>query len=793
MEEIVRKKIQLYGIVQGIGFRPFVKRLADDCHINGYVKNKGSYVSVSAEGTKKNLADFTSRLISDAPKVSSIIQMKEEVVSALGDTEFVIIDSEFKAGDVFVSPDLALCDDCLSEMLNPNDRRYLHPFINCTNCGPRLTILESMPYDRERTTMKYFSMCDNCEAEYTDPKSRRYHAQPVCCHQDGPRLYVIGRKEIDNDAIILIRKIIRNGGIAAIKGIGGFHLCCDATNEKAVARLRTIKKRPSKPFAVMFKNILSAEKTCFISQSERECMTGVQKPILILTKRETIYVASNVAPDNPTLGSMLPYSPLHALLFEYPDDKQFPDALIMTSGNAKDEPIAKDDEEATAMLTPFCDVILSHNREILIRADDSVMRYIGDKKMLIRRSRGYAPLPVVISSASKGQVLAIGGELKNTFVLTKDQLFYPSPYIGDMGNVKSAEALISGIDRMKNLFEIEPTVVACDLHPDYQSRAIAESMELPVIYVQHHYAHILSCMAENNISEPVIGVAFDGTGYGTDGTIWGGEFLISSPEEFSRIGSIKSFKQIGGDIAVKEGYRIALALLIDLYGVSEAEKIAVRLNLCDKYTVRRTQAMMQAEISTVTSTSVGRLFDAVSALLGIKKVSTFEAEAAVSLEYASKNRFVSLAHPQLTEDTERNNRFYERQTIGGDDGHEKLFEISTEIIIRKIVESLLNGEKVDILAAAFHNYIAECIVIGSIFCKNVAKINKVALSGGVFQNVLLLNETEKRLKEEGFEVFTQKMVPANDGGIALGQAYYGTVEYNSFRLEKSSIQEINDE
>ncbi len=786
MKEKLRKHIQLYGIVQGIGFRPFVKRLADDCHITGYVKNKGSYVTLAAEGNPDDLRDFTQRLVSDAPKVSAIVQMKEDIIPVVGDTEFVILDSEFKSGDVFVSPDLAVCDDCLSELFDSNNRRYLHPFINCTNCGPRLTILESMPYDRERTTMKHFSMCDSCEAEYTDPKTRRYHAQPVCCHQDGPQLYVIGREEKDRDAIILIREVIRKGGIVAVKGIGGFHLCCDATNEEAVARLRTLKKRPSKPFAVMFKNIASAEKSCVISQSEKECMTGVQKPILILNKRKyfDIDIAPNVAPDNPTLGVMLPYSPLHALLFEYPDDKHFPDALIMTSGNAKEEPIAKDDEEAIAMLTPFCDVILSHNREILLRVDDSVMRLIGDIPMMIRRSRGYAPLPVFVSSASKGQVLAIGGELKNSFVLAKDQHFYPSSYIGDMENVKSAEALISGIERMKKLFEIEPTAVACDLHPDYQSSAIAKSMGLPVIYVQHHYAHILSCMAENNISEPVIGVAFDGTGFGTDGTIWGGEFLISSPEKFSRIGSIKPFKQTGGDMAIKEGYRIALAFLIDLYGVDEAEKIAVRLNLCDKSTVHRTQKMIQAGINTVTSTSVGRLFDAVSALLGIKKVSSFEGEAAVSLEYAARNRVVSLVHPPLIKDVERDNSFCKRQVIGGDDGHEKLFEISTDVIIRIIVESLLKGEKAEKLAAVFHKFIAECIIKGVKCCRNIAKINKVALSGGVFQNVLLLSETEKRLKEEGFEVFTQKMVPTNDGGIALGQAYYGTDKLNSFGLEK---------
>ena len=776
MTKKVRKQIKLYGIVQGIGFRPFVKRLADQCRIAGTVQNKGSHVVIDAEGLEENLADFTKRLIREAPKVSDITQMKEANLPAANDTDFIILESAFQSGVVFVSPDLSICDECFSELFDPENRRYLHPFINCTNCGPRLTITEAMPYDRERTAMKDFSMCDACEKEYTDVSSRRYHAQPICCPEDGPGLYLIGREEKDRDAMIAVRDVIRKGGIAAVKGIGGFHLCCDATNEKTVAKLRIKKNRPAKPFAVMFKNIACAETSCFISSKERALLSGARKPIVILKKKKNGHIAAGVAPDNKTLGVMLPYSPLHALLFDYPDGKDFPDALIMTSGNAKDEPIARDDADAESMLSSYCDVILSHNRDILLRADDSVVRLLGQEIMMIRRSRGYAPMPVEVSSAGKTQILAIGGELKNTFVLTKDRFFYPSPYIGDMGETRGAEALFAAIERMKRLLEIQPVTVACDLHPGYHSREIAESLGLPVVYVQHHFAHILSCMAENDVEEPVIGVAFDGTGYGTDGTIWGGEFLIASPEKFWRIGSIKPFKQSGGEQAVKEGYRVALAILIELYGEKTAETIASRLDLCDRSELRMTKTMIQRGVNTVTSTSVGRLFDAASALLGIKKTSTYEGEAAVSLENAANDRIFNLARPQIKPiETETLDAINSNRVIGGDCGREKNFEVETDAIFRSLVEGRLGGEKTEILAAAFHQFMAECVVEAAIASRHITKINKVALSGGVFQNGLLLSETTKRLKSEGFEVISQHEMPANDGGIALGQAYYASV------------------
>ncbi|MBP3880311.1 MAG: carbamoyltransferase HypF, partial [Lachnospiraceae bacterium] len=629
-DQRIRLRIRVYGIVQGIGFRPFVARLADAYKISGSVCNKGSFVEIFAEGSRESVFSFYKALPERAPAVSAIVRIDQKELPPEGAERFLIIKSSREAGEIFVSPDLAICPACRKELFDPSNKRYLHPFINCTDCGPRLTILDSMPYDRVRTSMGVFPMCPDCEREYTDPGTRRFHAQPVCCNDCGPRVYIPGREESGPDAIRLVRKVIREGGIAAIKGIGGFHLCCDATSDQAVARLRALKNRPAKPFAVMMRDIGTVERECEIPDGFRGFLEGVQKPILILDRKEGGRISPLVAPDNPTVGVMLPYAPIQMLLFSYPEENsagregektgaepEMTDVFVMTSGNPSGAPICKDDDEAVRYLSPMCDVILSNDRTIRLRADDSVMQAVRGKPYMIRRSRGYAPLPVVLPEGTKGELLAVGGELKNTFALAKDELVYPSAYIGDLADLRSVNALSAAVERMEELLETKPRAVVCDLHPRYNSSAFAEELSLPVIRVQHHYAHILSCMAENRWTDPCIGISFDGTGYGTDGTVWGGEFLIAWPDHFICAGSLAPFLQSGGDLASKEGWRIAVSLLADAADSEEAFASAVKsLGLCSEQELKMQTFMRRNGVNTVQSTSAGRLFDAVSAMLG---------------------------------------------------------------------------------------------------------------------------------------------------------------------------------
>ena len=670
--QMVTKRIRVYGIVQGVGFRPTVSRHAATAGITGSVCNKGPYVEIFAQGEEKCVKDFLERLEKKPPKRAAILKINVEDLKEAGTGErceengreknipemddnkaaenvikkkivvykdFQIIESEKTKGEIFVSPDIAICDECKKEMYDPEDRRYLHPFINCTCCGPRLTILDALPYDRVRTSMKEFPMCPECAEEYEDPATRRYDAQPVCCNACGPEVYLIGRKERRREAITKVRQTIKNGGIVAIKGIGGFHLCCDATNEAAVGRLRTLKKRPAKPFAVMARNAEVVKKECLVNEEQEAVLDGHQKPILLLTKREKDVksLCASVAPGNPKVGVMLPYAPVQLLLFDYDDGIEMPDFLVMTSGNTSGAPICRDDKDAVEELSHLCDLILSHDRKIRIRADDSVMDFYKGEPYMIRRSRGYAPLPSMVSMPWKGQVLAVGGELKNTFCIGVDGRFYSSPYVGDLEDLRTVEALKETIRRFQTLLEVEPEVAACDLHPKYNSTVVAEELGLPVIKIQHHYAHILSCMAENDWKEPVIGVAFDGTGYGTDGSIWGGEILFADYETFERVGSIQPFLQIGGDLSAKEGWRIAVPLIYQqIRDKRKTMEIVRNLDLCSEAECKVLLTMADKKLNAVTSTSAGRLFDAVSAILGIRKKSTFEGEASMALEFAAE-------------------------------------------------------------------------------------------------------------------------------------------------------------
>lgn len=750
--------IRVFGIVQGVGFRPTVSRHAMANQVKGSVCNMGPYVEIWAQGEEENVQKFCKDIRECPPERATILKMdvEEPEEFPVFDT-FEIIESGKIAGDIFVSPDIAICPKCKKELYDKKDRRYLHPFINCTCCGPRLTILDAMPYDRERTSMAEFAMCEECEYEYTHPETRRYDAQPVCCNDCGPQVYVIGREEKGADAIRHVRKIIRDGGIAAIKGIGGFHLCCDATREATVQLLRNRKKRPAKPFAVMMRDMETVKRECVFSEKQAEVLDGHQKPIILLPRKEGGRICPAVAPGNPKVGVMLPYAPIQLLLFDYEDDIQLPDCLVMTSANTSGAPICRDDADAIRELSGLCDVILSNDRLIRLRADDTVMDFFRDEPYMIRRSRGYAPLPFMLKENWTGEVLAVGGELKNTFCVGRNNLFYPSPYIGDMGDVRTVRALKESVIRLTELLETSPKLVACDLHPGYNTTAAAEEMGMPLLKVQHHYAHILSCMAENDWNQPVIGVSFDGTGYGTDGTIWGGEFLMADYDGYTRMGSVKPFLQVGGDASAKEGWRIAVSLLREIYGEEAAESLVEKLKLCAKPVAKVQFKMAEKKINSVKSTSAGRLFDAVSAILGICNQSTFEGEASISLE------FVAWKWEERQKETE-----FPRFPIhveGSD-----YFTLETHSLVEWIAERRISGESAEKLAWIFHRALAEMIVDACVYLKEKMGITAVALSGGVYQNQLLLQFSVERLEEEGFYVLRHRLIPPNDGGICLGQA-----------------------
>ena len=781
--EYKTKDIRVYGIVQGVGFRPFVSRIADKAGVTGSVANKGSYVQIYATGIKKQMEEFLQDLKNHPPERSAVLKIDARDIELCSYNSFEIIESEKEEGDIFVSPDIATCPKCKKELFDPSNRRYLHPFINCTACGPRLTILDSMPYDRVRTSMGEFPLCPACEYEYTHAQTRRYDAQPVCCNDCGPEVYLIGRKEKGKDAISLVRKELSEGKIVAIKGIGGFHLCCDATKEEAVSRLRQLKHRPAKPFAVMMKDMETVERECAITQEGKEILDGYQKPIILLKKKETgSKLAKSVAPQNPNVGVMLPYAPVQMLLFDYEDNVDFStDCLVMTSGNISGAPICRTDEEAVKELSTFCDFMLSHNRKIRLRADDSVLNLYQNRPYMIRRSRGYAPLPFMMSHKWEGEVLAIGGELKNTFCLAKNQLFYPSPYVGDMADFRTVTALQESVKRMEELLEITPSIVACDLHPKYNTTMIAEEMGIPVLKVQHHYAHILSCMAENDFEEPVIGLSFDGTGYGSDGTIWGGELLIADVYGFERFASIDPFKQIGGDASAKEGFRIAVSMINALYESKKAKEIVEALDLCEESMRALYATMASRNLNSVISTSAGRLFDAVSAILGICKSSSFEGEASMSLQFSAEDYALYVDKEKRNKEIDEIVKRYPQLV--------KL-DVSKEVscfpsghLVKFIIEQRLLGENQEKLAYYFHAILARQMVEGCKLAREKTGLSTCALSGGVFQNQLLLSLCEKLLQKEGFLVLTHSLIPPNDGGIALGQAL-AAMAYENKKKEK---------
>ena len=770
-------RFKIFGIVQGVGFRPFVSRTANALGITGDVCNKGSYVEVRAQGTKDALQDFRKKLEKEPPERAVILKiLQDSTEKAPLFHDFQIIESAHESGDVFVSPDIAICPKCQSELFDKSDRRYLHPFINCTSCGPRLTILDAMPYDRERTSMGAFPMCPACRYEYTHAETRRYDAQPVCCNDCGPHVYLLGGEERDHAAITRARHVLQAGGIVAVKGIGGFHLACDARNEAAVQRLRERKRRPQKPFAVMLRDLDAVRRECRLSDAQEAHLDNHQKPIVLLEKSGSGKIAASVAPAMPSLGVMLPYTPLHLLLFFLPDElADFTDCLVMTSGNPSGAPICRTDEDALDALSSIADLILSHDREIRLRADDSVMDFYDGAPYMIRRSRGYAPLPLMLSADFQGSVLGIGGELKNTFCLAKNSLFYPSPYLGDMSDLRTLRALRQALPRMERLLAITPVAVAADLHPRYETSRFAETLGLPIFKVQHHHAHVLSVMAENDHLSPVIGVSFDGTGYGTDGTIWGGEIMLATTRDFQRLASLAPFFHAGGDLAAREGWRLAVSLLHLCCGREDALLHSKKLALATEKEAASVIFQLEHGLHTTISTSAGRLFDAISALLGIRRISTYEGEAAVYLQFAAETAEKAGNSAQADALLARWKADGTLQATPAEsaititDGR---FLLTSNDLFCHLLQYRLQNVSSDLLALAFHRGLAAAIRDA---CKNAREMtgcSTAALTGGVFQNTLLLRLTQNALEKDGFHVLHHSIIPPNDGGIAVGQALF---------------------
>ncbi len=743
-----RAAIRITGIVQGIGFRPFIFNLARRHSIRGWVLNNEQGVFIEAESPDGNLERFLQDIPRLAPPLARIETFEVTYLEPVGYPDFKIRKSE-EAQEKFtlISPDLATCEACLLELSSPQNFRHRYPFINCTLCGPRFTIIQDIPYDRHKTTMAPFQMCPLCQGEYDDPSNRRFHAQPNACPSCGPRLDLRDPQgcPIPGDPVETVLNLLERGAIVAIKGIGGFHLACDATNEEAVFALRSRKFREDKPFALMCRDIEEVEKYCWLDPEEERLLLSTERPIVILKRKRNIPIAPSVAPHQDTLGIMLPYSPLHHLLLQGKLG-----SLVMTSGNRSEEPIAYRNEEAMSRLKGIADYFLLHNREIHVRCDDSVLRVFDQKPYFLRRSRGYVPSPIKLHSSLE-MILACGGELKNTFCLTKGPYAFLSHHIGDLENLETLTAFEEGIKHFKRLFNIEPKAVAYDLHPDYLSTKYALSIpDLPKVGVQHHHAHIVSCMAENGIEGEVIGVAFDGTGFGTDGTIWGGEFLEVNPKEFIRLAHLKRVPLPGGSMAIKQPWRMAMVYLLETFG---DEMKALRIDLFKRIGSKGTFLMdlLPKGINTPLTSSMGRLFDAIASILSIRDEVNYEGQAAIELETIADGEVEEVYSFRLLEE-------------------QRPMEIDPTPMIREVVRDLTDGLSSSKISGKFHRTISRMIVETCEALRTRVRLNRVVLSGGVFQNLLLLRVVTEELRRSGFEVHLHHRVPTNDGGICLGQA-----------------------
>jgi hydrogenase maturation protein HypF len=751
-----RRAINVQGVVQGVGFRPFVYGLANRLDLAGFVQNRVGGVLIEVEGKVRSLEQFLIELTGHPPPLALIERVSWESLPVRGGEEFRIAPSEVEApGRVFVSPDVATCRDCLAELLDPTDSRYRYPFLNCTNCGPRLTIIQGAPYDRERTTMASFPMCSACRQEYEDPGNRRFHAQPTCCPECGPVLQVLSGQGCPREAADPVDRFaaaICCGQIGALKGLGGYHLVCDSRDEAVVAELRRRKHRDEKPFALMVGTLAEAERLCQIGPAERDLLSSPRRPIVLLRKRPGAVVAKAVAPHNPFLGIMLPYTPLHHLLMKAVAGVP----LVMTSGNRSDEPIAYEDRDAGERLAGIADLFLTHNRQIHVRCEDSVTRVAAGQELIVRRSRGYAPEPLTLPLECPGPILAVGGQLKAAFALGRGRHALLSHHLGDLDQCEAYRAFVQDVELYQQLFEVWPDRIAHDLHPDYastryaqgRSRVPGKGIPVQLVGVQHHHAHLASCMAEHGLVEPVLGVIFDGTGYGTDGTVWGGEFLVGDYLQFHRAARLRTVGMAGGDRAIREPWRMALAHLRD--AGAPVSSLQQRVPVV---ALRTAERMLERRLNTPLTSSMGRLFDAFAALIGLRDHVSYEGQAAMELEWLAMQ-----ASPDET---------YPFDLVCG--SSLDAMEIDTRPLIRAGAEDLVRHTASAVMARRFHSTLVEVIaaVVGRL--RQTTGLEVVVLSGGVFMNALLTEEVDRRLQSDGFRVHRHRLVPPNDGGLSLGQ------------------------
>jgi len=745
-----RKQIRIEGIVQGVGFRPFIYRLATERSLAGTVLNDSQGVLIDVEGPEPQVTSFVAAIKAELPPLASISRFAVTACDAAGQQSFSIVTS--KAGDTRtaqIAPDSNVCADCLRELFDPTDRRYRYPFINCTNCGPRYSIVTDVPYDRPLTTMVDFPMCPACQAEYEDPASRRFHAQPNACPECGPQLSFAdadGQPLAVAEPLTEAIKQLKAGEIVAVKGLGGYHLAVDAANDAAVKRLRQRKHRDEKPFALMSFDLARIRRHATVNPLEERLLNSVERPIVLLPKVASGHLSPAVAPDNRFLGFMMPYTPLHYLLL-----KQF-EALVMTSGNQSDEPIAFDNQEAQDRLAGIADCYLQHNRRIHIRTDDSIARLLDGEPVLYRRSRGFTPRGVKLPK-EQGTVLAVGAELKNTICLTRGDRAYLSHHIGDLKNQQVVDSMNQAIEHFQGLLDVQPELVAHDLHPDYLSTHVAEEYagNLPLVAVQHHHAHLASCLVDNGQTGSALGVIFDGIGYGSDGHIWGGEFLRGDLHDFKRVGQLAYRPMPGSDAATKEPWRMAVSHLYEVFGaglpqldfLKQVEPAALKLLL----------QMIEKQLNSPLTSSVGRLFDAVAALIGVRNQVSYEGQAALELE-------------MLIDEAGSDEPAYPFAMTSIDDR----WQVDPAPMIKNLVLDLSEGAAVSALSARFHNGMAQAVVE---VCQQISLDQEplpVALSGGVFQNRYLTERTASLLRAAGFEVLLHRQVPPNDGGLALGQA-----------------------
>jgi hydrogenase maturation protein HypF len=759
-----RRHIEIQGVVQGVGFRPFVYRVAQLSGIHGHVLNTSRGVVIEAEGAAPAIDEFLCALRQELPPLARIGQMKVSEMEPRGEHDFVIRESVPNAGQFsLVPPDAATCPDCLRELATPGDRRFGYPFTNCTNCGPRYTIIRDLPYDRPKTTMEPFRMCECCQAEYEDPANRRFHAEPNACPDCGPSLALVSAEQLASGSLpafpsaqeslaILarVRSLLREGEIVAIKGLGGFHLACDAAKDSAAGLLRERKRRSGKAFAVMAKDLATVERLCETTGADRELLESARRPIVLMRRRPDAAISASVAPGTATLGVMLPYTPLHHLLFE---ESPGYNALVMTSGNLSEEPIVSRNEQAWPRLKNLADHFLLHNREIQTRVDDSVVQMFEARNYPVRRSRGFAPEPIDLGM-QLCEILACGGELKNTLCLTKDHYAILSQHIGDLENLETMEFFRETLCHLQRFFRVSPVAVAYDLHPNYMSTRFAlEESGLRPIGVQHHHAHIASCMADNGLRGRVIGVALDGTGYGTDGRIWGGEFLMCGFGGFERRGHLQYVPLAGGDCAIRQPWRSALAYLRSAFG-SEAASLPLPLfEEIPRRQIALLETMLTRKVQTFETSSCGRLFDAVSSILGLRHEITYEGQAAIELEMAASEASLDVM------------KSYPFAFSGVNP-----FQIDMLSTIEAIVRDFLARVPVPEISARFHRTMAQVVVDGCLRIRDTDGLNRVCLSGGTFQNLRLLGHAVEGLRGRAFEVFVHRRVPPNDGGLSLGQA-----------------------